>query len=597
MVGKEPFLRDAHPIATSPILELQNSLRMLSNITNSANMCIRKSLGLLSYFLLAALALPAQNADTGLQTESKIIEAGKQKMLGNTAKAKDIYLQILDKQPDNTLAAYELARILLNTGNQTEALKYAGQAAKGDPSNRWYLSFYARVFGEMGRFQEAASIAGQSLKAFPREKQFYLDCALYQEQAGQIQAAVKTLDDLEALFGLQESTVRKKADLYLALRDTKKAAREWEKLVAAYPQHIPYLLLLAGFYTQHGEKEKAIATYRRVLTLDSREPAALSALAGSNSPTSAASIPADIKTLVGNRDLEAGTKISKLKPFAERFAQAKEQGLGNELLTLSAQIEELHPGNALAFAFSGEILAISGNPLDAAVRFKRALDLEENDFGVWEKLLKIFQDQGDAPALLREASNALDIFPNKPSLYYYTALAMYWQENLNATRDNLQEALFIGVQDPATRQEVLALQGLVLSALRDAAGSSKAYSEAQSAFRETPILLARMALGNTENPDMALSAAKRAVELDPLNREAALALGYAFYVRNQLQDALQTLQQVLPSHNPPILELLGNIHFRKGEVQEGLSFWEQAKTNGNASARLLKKISDKQLYE
>ena len=560
-------------------------------------MFTRKSFGLLLLCLLTALAATAQSADTGLQTETRIIEASKQKMLGNTEKARDIYTQILEKEPDNALAAYELARILLNADKQTEALKYAGQAAKRDPANRWYQSFYAHVFAEMGRFQEAAGIAGQSLKTFPQEKQFYLDCATYQEQAGQIPAAIKTLDDLEALSGLKESIIRKKADLYLALRDAKKAAREWEKLVAAHAQHTPYLLILADFYTQQGEKEKAIAIYRKVLALDPREPTALSALAGNNTPASAASIPADVKTLIANRDLEAGIKISKLKPFAERFAQGKDPVLGNELLTLSAQIEALHPGNAFASAFSGEILAASGKPLDAAVRFKRALDLEENNFDVWEKLLKIFLDQGDAPALLREASNALDIFPNKPLLYYYTALAMYWQENLNTARDNLQEALFIGIQEPISRQEVLALQGLVLSALRDADGSGKAYSQARSAFRETPILLARIALGNTANPDVALSTARRAVELDPLNREAALALAHAFYMRNQLQDALQALQQALPSHNPKVLELLGNIYFRKGEVQEALSFWEQAKTNGNTSARLLKKISDKQLYE
>lgn len=569
---------------------------MLLKITNSANM-FTKSLGLFFLCFLVAMATTAQNTDARLQLETRIIEASKLKMLGNTEKAKDIYLEILDKQPGNALAAYELARILLAGTKDTEALKYAEQAAKADPTNRWYQAFYAQVFAEMGRFQEAAGIAGQSIKVFPREKQFYLDCAAYQEQAGQISAAIKTLEEMEALFGIQESSIRQKASLYLSLRDTKKAAREWEKLTTAYPQHTPYLLLLADFYAQHGEKEKAMATYRKVLALDPREPTALSALAGTNTPASATSIPADIKSLVANRDLDAGSKIAKLKPFADRFAQGKEPILGNELLALSAKIEELHPGDAHAFTFSGEILANSGKPAEASDKFRRALDLEENNFDIWEKLLKIFRDQGDAPALLREASNALDLFPNKPFVYYCAALAMYWQENSSAASDNLQQALFMGVQDPGTRQEILSLQGLVLYTLQDVAASAKAYAEARSAFRETPLLLARIALGSNETPDIAFNAAKRAIELDPLNREAALALALALYRRNQLPDALQALQPALLSHNPQALELIGNIHFRQGAVQEALSFWEQARTNGNSSARLLKKISDKQLYE
>ena len=561
------------------------------------NMFIRKSLGLSLLCFLSAVGVPAQNADTHLQTEAQVIEAGKQKMLGNTEKAKAIYLQILDKQPDNALAAYELSRILLAGTKQSEALKYAAQAAKADPANRWYQSFYARVFAEMGRFQEAAGVSSQSIKTFPGEKTFYMDCAGYQEQGGLISGAIKTLEEMEALFGIEENSVRKKAGLYLTLGDSKKAAREWEKLTVTYPQHIPYLLLLAGFYSQNGEKEKATATYRKVLALDAREPTALSALAGAGSPSTANAVPADIKTLLSNRDLDAATKTSKLKPFAERFAQTKDPSLGNELLALAAQLEALHPADPRIFAFSGEILATSGRITDASLRFRRSLDLEENNFAVWESLLKIFQDQCDAPALLREASNAIEIFPNKPFLYYCEALARYWQENLGAARDNLQQALFMGVQDPAIRQEILALQGLVLSALRDTAAAGKAYAEARSAFRETPLLLARIALGNIDNPEEALSTAKRATELDSANREAMQALAHIFYLRNQLQDALQVLQPALPSHNPQTLELVGNIHFRQGAVQEALVFWEQARTNGNSSARLLKKIADKQLYE
>ena len=561
------------------------------------NMFIRKFFGFSLLCFLSAIGVPAQNTDNHLQTEAQVIEAGKQKMLGNTEKAKAIYLQILDKQPDNALAAYELSRILLAGPNQGEALKYAAQAVKGDPANRWYQSFYARVFAEMGSFQEAAGVSSQSIKTFPGEKQFYLDCAGYQEQGGLISGAIKTLEEMETLFGIEENSVRKKAGLYVTLGDSKKAAREWEKLTAAYPQHIPYLLLLADFYSQNGEKEKATATYRKVLSLDAREPRALSALAGVGSPASAASIPADVKNLVANRDLDAATKISKLKSFADRFAQTKDPSLGNELLALAAQLEALHPGDPRTFAFSGEILAAGSRITEASLQFRRSLDLEENNFAIWESLLKIFRDQCDAPALLREASNALEIFPNKPFLYYCEALARYWQENLGAARDNLQQALFMGVQDPAIRQEILALQGLVLSVLHDTTAAGKAYAEARSAFPETPLLLARIALGNIDNPEAALNTAKRAAELDPANREALQALALALYLRNQLQEALQVLQPALPSRNPQTLELVGNIHFRQGAVQEALVFWEQARTNGNSSPRLLKKIADKQLYE
>jgi len=563
-------------------------------------MPMMKSLGFFVACMLCVQVLPAQTADARLDLEAKVIEAGKQKMLGNMEKASAIYLQVLDKQPGNTLAAYELSRIFLAKGDLTEALKYAGQAAKGDATNIWYQSFYAHVLAETGRFQEAANAITQSLKIFPGEKKLYLDCATYQERAGQITAAIKTYEEMETLFGLQEASISKKATLYVAIGDIKKAAREWEKLCAAYPQRTQFLLRLAEFYLQNGEKEKASATYRKILGIDPREPTALSALAGAGN-ISTGTVPQDIKTLIGNRDLDAGVKIAKLKTFSEQFEKEKETALGTELLALAKQIETLHPGDYRSLAFSGEILLASGQASEAAIKFRRALDLEENQFTTWEYLLNIYRSLGDAPALLREASNALELFPNKSFLYYCEALALYWQENHSNAKNSLQQALLIGIQDPAARQEALSLQGLVLAAIQNDDLADKAFAEAKATFRETAVLQARLAINlATRSPqaEASLQAARRAIELAPNNREALYALARSFYARSQFKDAQQTLEPILTANaNPQILELWGDLLFKQGAGAEALAYWEQAKANGNKSPRLMKKISDKKLYE
>lgn len=558
-----------------------------------------KSLGLILACMLCTLASSAQTTDERLGLEAKVIEAGKQKMLGNVEKASTLYLQILDKEPGNTLAAYELSRILLAKGDLAESLKYAGQAAKGDPNNIWYQSLLARILSEMGRPQEAANVIAQSLKLFPREKNLYLDCAAYQERAGQIPAAIKTYEEMEILFGLQAASTSKKADLYMAIGDVKKAAREWEKLCTAYPQNIQFLLRLADFYAKNGEKEKANAAYRKILALDPREPTAIGALAGSGN-VSAGTIPADVKALADNRDLDAGTKINKLKPFFERFEKEKETALGAALLSIAAQIEALHPGDYRALAFSGQILLATEKAGEAATKFRRALDLEENQFTNWEYLLNIYRSLGNAPALRREAGNALELFPNKPFLYYCEALALYWQENLSDAKNSLQQARLIGIQDPAARQEALSLQGLILSAMQDDDLANQAFKEATSVFRETAVLQARLALHltHTAQTETALQTARRALALDPNNREAVFALARALYASGQFKAAQQTLEPVLTaSENPQVLELWGDLLFKQGAGSEALSYWEQSKAGGNKSSRLMKKISDKKLYE
>jgi predicted negative regulator of RcsB-dependent stress response len=86
--------------------------------------------------------------------------------------------------------------------------------------------------------------------------------------------------------------------------------------------------------------------------------------------------------------------------------------------------------------------------------------------------------------------------------------------------------------------------------------------------------------------------------LDPNNREAVFALARALYASGQFKAAQQTLEPVLPaSENPQVLELWGDLLFKQGASSEALSHWEQSKASGNKSPRLMKKISDKKLYE
>lgn len=570
---------------------------------NDARMAERKIYRIWLAGFLMLLGWSAVAQETGpdtLQLESMIIEAGKQKMLGNMDKAQSIYMEIMDKHPGHSLASYELARILLKKDDTEEALKYAGQAAKGDPSNTWYQTFLAVIYAEMGRYRDAAGVYEQLVKVFPLEKSYYQAWAGYQESAGQLAAAIRIYDDMDVRFGIQELFIRQKADLYLKLGDAKKAAREWEKLSAAFPRTIPYFYALAEFYEKNGEKEKAIAAYRKVLELDARDSRALAAVAGAG--TGASGNPSrELNDLVANRDVDPALKIARIKPLADPMALGKDPALASDLIALCTRLEALHPGASGVFELSGQILRLSGRPAEALPKYKRALELEENNYAVWEQMLGILRDKGDSPTLLREAANALELFPNRPLLYYFEALGQYWQEEPAKAKNNLDQALFMTAQDPAVRQEILTLLGLVHTSLKDAQAADQAFQEARAAFAtETPLFLARLACSLAERnkePDASMQYARRAYELAPQQVETANALALNFYKRNQWQETRQTLEPFLANNNPQVLEHYGDALFRLGQSAEALKYWDQARNTGNRSARLLKKISDKQLYE
>jgi tetratricopeptide (TPR) repeat protein len=71
--------------------------------------------------------------------ETKLIDGTKYALLGEWDKAEAAYRTILDEDPQNSAACYELSRTLEATGKYAEALTYIRKAIRIEPDNEWYL--------------------------------------------------------------------------------------------------------------------------------------------------------------------------------------------------------------------------------------------------------------------------------------------------------------------------------------------------------------------------------------------------------------------------------------------------------------------------
>ncbi|NCY01564.1 MAG: beta-ketoacyl-[acyl-carrier-protein] synthase family protein [Planctomycetia bacterium] len=104
-----------------------------------------------------------------------------------------------------------------------------------------------------------------------------------------------------------------------------------------------------------------------------------------------------------------------------------------------------------------------------------------------------------------------------------------------------------------------------------------------------------LALQNLPEPAAAL--AQQVLRDNPGLLEARQALAWAQYRSGQFAEARQLLEALPYAGNPQILEQLGDVCFKSGLTSEALQYWEKAKSKGGKSPQLLKKITDKQLYE
>ena len=84
--------------------------------------------------------------------------------------------------------------------------------------------------------------------------------------------AVKVYDKIENKVGISEEISLQKEKIYLLLNDLPKAQHELEALVAAYPDEIHYLSILAEFFMNNKMQDKGLETYRKIQQADPGNP-------------------------------------------------------------------------------------------------------------------------------------------------------------------------------------------------------------------------------------------------------------------------------------------------------------------------------------
>lgn len=542
-----------------------------------------------------------------LAKQQTFIEATREKVLGHQEKAIDLFKQVLDSDSRNAAAAFEIGRIYLEKSEQTEAVRYLKMAYEWAPENSWYARFLADAYQGSGRNAEAAALYEQLVGRAPDDTDLYLKWAYFLVRSQEIDRAIKVYDELETRLGTNEEVSRRKHSLYLGQGDTKRAARELEKLIDAFPEQTEYRHLLASFYLSTQEEARARAVYEDILRLDPNDAKAQLALrqqAAGNGGTGSEDQQylAGLQPIFERSDVALDLKIGKLLPFITRVAETGDRALADAALQLTATLERIHPDQAKPFSAAGDLYFHTGRYSEARDKYLATIERDETVYAVWEQLLTTLYYTADLAMLVKQAEAALDIFPNRPLIYYYYALGadayMQSDDALNA----LDQALLMSGRDSRLQAQLNALLAQVQAHKGQLEAAERNLEAAAAVIRDVPLLghhRAQVQLVRNRI-DEAVKSAAAAVAAAPADRYIRAGFAQALYRKQQYQEARSQLDLVFEGVDPawPALwELRGDIAYQLGEVDEAVRQWEKARAQGSNSKNLAKKIADRQLYE
>ena len=263
----------------SDILEINNIRYYTESRQNLGNMRKRGIYWVTVIILLAgSLLCRGQEGDGNNDYQYALIEAVKQKNLGNISEAVKLYRLVIKDKPDCDVAYYELGTIYLMSNQIEIATKNLEKAFLIDRDNKWYMMAYLNALGAGEQFDAMTKILKEKIKKDPEEVEWEYQLATVYFSQGKTGKAIRRLERIEKERGFSEKITLLKASIFESEEKYDLARQEIVKVMVLFPEAVQFRIVAAELSLKSGKEEEAAEYYLQILEMDSTNIFALTNL-------------------------------------------------------------------------------------------------------------------------------------------------------------------------------------------------------------------------------------------------------------------------------------------------------------------------------
>ena len=520
------------------------------------------------------------------------------KMTDNYSQALTSFNKVVSLEPNNDAALFEMANANLRLDRLSEAELNIRQAISLKPNNPWYQCLLAEVYKRTNKMAELIEVFNQLIKIDPENDAYYFDKANAQFLSNQIDASKKTYDEILSKFGDSNELLTAKKRFQ---PNSGASESDIVKLLEGNQADIKNYLYAAGLLLQKGNDTEALKVLLKAQQLapDHFEiNLGLADIYGKQKNDAQAF--ATLKKAFESVEMPLNEKV---KIIASLFSKLNQPIIAENVTALSKLVAEKNPSDAKALALYGDVLYQQNKLREALVQYQAALKINDQVYVVWEQIINIQTLLGHYDDAIKLGDEALTIYPNQASLYYYTAYALFKTGKLDLAQNNLKAALQLDVDNKSLQAQVFALQG-------DIYVNQNNFTLAKTVFEKAIILEPDnyFIMNNyayylaLKNDDLAKAAkyAETAANAMPNNSSITDTYAYILFKQQKYDLAKVWVEKALQNNtnkNGVYLEHYGDILFMKGDKEAALLQWQKAKAAGNGSEILNKKINEKKYFK
>ncbi len=528
--------------------------------------------------------------------------ANKEKLLGNYQIAAGLFNECILKVPSEPTPYYEIAKIYDYANQNNLAFENAKKAVELDGENYWYRYFYAYIAQKIGNTDEAIKQYKILVEQNPEQIDLYYDIAGMQLYIGNYNEALKSYDLLENKIGITEEISLQKEKVYVKLNNIEKAAQEIQKLIDSNPDEIRYKVYLADLYLANNREEESFEIFQEILEKDPANTYTHLALydyyRAKGEKEKAFS---EIKQVFENKDFEIDSKMQILLSYYSLSENDSE--LKKEAFELNKILIEQHPKDAKSYTIYADFLYREKKIEGAKENYLKAIELDSSRYAIWSQVMLIEAELQNYDEMLLHSKSALELFPSQPIFYFFYGVANIQKKDYKEAAEYLNIGKDYVIDNPTLLAQFYANLGDVNNQLKNYKESDKFYEKALEIEPNNIFVLNNYSYYlslRSDNLERAEQLSAKANELEPNQPNYEDTYAWILYKQGKYIAAKEWLEKAIQNggdKNAVIFEHLGDVHAKLNNMDKALEFWQKAKTVGDGSDLLEKKIADKKLYE
>ena len=557
----------------------------------------------LFYFIFGVLNINAQESGSFDEREftKYLIQATGAKISGDIYAADSIYKKCLLLNPESGVVNFELSGLYISLDQPQKALEYANKAVILSPENEWYLANLAVIYKKINNHKKSAESFSKLVVSKPEKISYLFSLTEELLNNNSYKKAIKVLDVIEKKIGIKEEISIQKHQIYLFLKNKKKAVIELENLISNEPESISRLGLLAEYYENAKKSELAKAILNKMLSIDSSNGLVRLSL---------------FQHYYKNKEYKKGYKelllvmnsnsieINLKKQILMQISYDKSSPYNiSEVCNLAQSFLAIDSKNSDVLLLMGDFKMLLREEDTACYYIRESLKINPSPFNAWSKLITSTLSRNKFDITINDAKMAIESHPNQPFPFLAMGIALNRKKEHAKALKELLKGKDLVFDDNFLESNFLQEIGNSYYG-KEKFKISFDYYEMSIALDSNNFILLNnysyyLALRKT-NLERAEELMLKVIAKFPSNSTYLDTYGWVMFQLGAYSESEKFLFKAIinsDGQSGEILEHYGDVLYKLKKIDEANVFWNKSKKTGNYSKKLIQKISENKFIE